>query len=535
MPAAPANLTVQDTGTGTSLYASWDGYNDPTFSHYNVYHSTSMGPWENPATTSATNFTIAGLSSGQLYYVAVSSVDTFGNESYLVYSSGVPYSIPLLPTGLADQPLPTGVRLDWDENQELDIDGYLVFRSLSEGETGTQLTPAPISPTEYLDANVTGSPDLRYYYRIRAVDNQGNQSPLTDPVWSRPLTLNQGILIIDETANLSGTTPFQPNDEQVDDFYSDAMCGFEWTDLDLDQLEQTMKLADIGIYSSILWHGNDFSSMDYPYVVRDALQQYIAAGGNILFSLYLPSQAFELNSNYPASFGPNTFINGVIGIEAVQYSNNARFNAALPQTVDYSMIEVDPDKIPASMNGHILQVEAIIPNASSQGIYKYGSAYAESTPQGFLLNQPVGVYNAGAASKVVTLSFPLYYMKLPQVQTLAVHVFNSLFGENYVPVDDPNAPPLQALGIRPNRPNPFGASTAFEVDLKDSLAPLGVAVYNLRGQLVRELFNGPAAKSGTYEWDGTDASGRPVSNGVYFIRAAQGADNATRRVLLIRN
>jgi flagellar hook assembly protein FlgD len=64
---------------------------------------------------------------------------------------------------------------------------------------------------------------------------------------------------------------------------------------------------------------------------------------------------------------------------------------------------------------------------------------------------------------------------------------------------------------------------------------LKVAVYNLRGRLVRVLSSGPVeAAPGRLEWNGRDETGRPVASGVYFVRATSGAAEVSRKLVLLR-
>ncbi|MDZ4182124.1 MAG: M20/M25/M40 family metallo-hydrolase, partial [Candidatus Cloacimonadaceae bacterium] len=410
MPGAPSELTVRDAGTGNALFVSWQGYADASISHYNVYYSNTMGEWGTPITTPNWNVTIPGLTQGVLYYVAVSSEDMFGNESYLIYSAGVPYSIPLTPYNLTDAPMTDSVLMTWNPNTEMDLAGYNIYRSNSSETPGTMLNAAPVTSAQYQDYDVVGSMDY-YYYRISAVDTQGNASPLCEPVRSRPVTLNQGILIVDETKNLTGANPFQPTDQQVDDFYALLMNGFDVHHFDTESSEPPLRLADLGIYSSILWHGNDFSDMDYPYTVRDALSSYVAHGGNIMFSLYQPTLAFDLNSGYPATFPAANYLNAVIGIESVDYDNSARFKYAHPLIAGYPSLQVDSLKTTSSLNGHILRVEGIHAAVGAQNIYSYGSDYANGSTAGSMNGLPVAVLKDGGNGKILTLSLPLYNME----------------------------------------------------------------------------------------------------------------------------
>jgi hypothetical protein len=98
-----------------------------------------------------------------------------------------------------------------------------------------------------------------------------------------------------------------------------------------------------------------------------------------------------------------------------------------------------------------------------------------------------------------------------------------------------------------NYPNPFNPETtiAFTVgsiyisseSSRHTASHTGVRIeiYNIRGQLVRELLNAELT-SGVYNvvWDGTDDDGRDVGSGVYFYRMTSGDFSATNKMLLIK-
>lgn len=533
MPGAPANLNVRDAGTGNALYVDWQGYNDTNIDHYNVYHSTIMGVWNNPQTTTNWNATVTGLALGQLYYVAVSSVDIFGNESYLIYGAGVPYSVPLTPYNLTDQPMPDRVRLTWEPNSEMDLAGYNIYRSNSPDVPGSIINGPLLTVTTYDDLDVVGS-QLYYYYRIIARDTQYNISPYSEPVRSRPISLDQGVLIVDETKNLSGANPFQPTDEQVDDYYDLLMNGFETHHFDTEYGADLLRLADIGIYSSILWHGNDFSDMDYPYTVRDALQQYLQNGGNIMLSLYQPTLAFDLNSGYPATFPPSNYLNSVVGIGSVSYDNSARFRYAQPLIAGFPALQVDSLKTTSSLNGHILRVEAIHAADGAQNVYSYGSDYDSGIPAGSLNGLPVAVMKDHNPGKIITLSLPLYNMEYSGARALTHHVFTNIFNEAS-PNDDQYGVQVSPVMITASYPNPFNDRTSISVKVGDASQPVSVSVYNIRGQQVKELFSGKVSGSSQFTWDGRDKLGNRAGTGIYFVRVSQGKHIATRKVMLIRN
>jgi len=84
-------------------------------------------------------------------------------------------------------------------------------------------------------------------------------------------------------------------------------------------------------------------------------------------------------------------------------------------------------------------------------------------------------------------------------------------------------------------PNPFGAvPLALRFTLPSSGGNMSVAAYDVSGRRVRVLFEGPADSNGTLRWDGTDAEGRPLPAGIYFVRLESPRLVAVRRVVCVR-
>ncbi|MCK5732993.1 MAG: right-handed parallel beta-helix repeat-containing protein, partial [Candidatus Latescibacteria bacterium] len=76
------------------------------------------------------------------------------------------------PAGLGATAYPDSVRLNWNANAEPDLDYYVVYRKMSEGEPDS-ISTVSAPDTTYLDVNVTTGKS--YYYRIRAVDHAGRE------------------------------------------------------------------------------------------------------------------------------------------------------------------------------------------------------------------------------------------------------------------------------------------------------------------------------------------------------------------------
>jgi murein DD-endopeptidase MepM/ murein hydrolase activator NlpD len=81
-------------------------------------------------------------------------------------------------------------------------------------------------------------------------------------------------------------------------------------------------------------------------------------------------------------------------------------------------------------------------------------------------------------------------------------------------------------------PSPFGEETALRYRL-DAPARVWLAIYDLRGRMVRALVDGEEARAGesyTRRWDGRDRAGVALPGGIYFARMRAGD---ARRVLKI--
>jgi subtilisin family serine protease len=85
-----------------------------------------------------------------------------------------------------------------------------------------------------------------------------------------------------------------------------------------------------------------------------------------------------------------------------------------------------------------------------------------------------------------------------------------------------------------NYPNPFNPTTTIAFEMKRQGA-VRLDVYNMLGQRVTTLFDGPAAVgSHTVEWDGMADGGTPAASGVYFYRVEANGENQTRKMMLIK-
>ena len=89
-----------------------------------------------------------------------------------------------------------------------------------------------------------------------------------------------------------------------------------------------------------------------------------------------------------------------------------------------------------------------------------------------------------------------------------------------------------AFVLGANYPNPFNPATTIPLSVPDGAETVDVAIYNLLGQLVRQVWSGPlAAGEHRLTWDGQDDKGQPVASGAYLYQLRVGEQLRTRKMV----
>jgi hypothetical protein len=128
---------------------------------------------------------------GKSYVYVARTVEPFGSD--LVESAdSLPAIVtprdtfpPAEPLGLmaagipATEQAPAYVEVTWAISPEADLAGYRVYRSEREDAQGEQIGPALLLSPAFRDNSVTAG--KVYFYRVSAVDQSGNESPLSSP------------------------------------------------------------------------------------------------------------------------------------------------------------------------------------------------------------------------------------------------------------------------------------------------------------------------------------------------------------------
>ena len=521
-PKKVSGLVVSDIGNGFQLYVQWQPNLASNVAGYWIRWGKSSGNYTDSMQVTGTGDIIGGLTADSLYYVGLSAVDADGNESPVITEAiGTPKAFPLIPSGLAAAPVDSGLRLSWDKNLELDLAGYDVYRRV-DGSSFDSLTST--ADTFLLDQPLSGA--SRYYYKLKARDADGNYSPLSDSAYGRPITLDQGILVVDETNNWT-TTSF-PRDAQQDSFYNYLTAGYKTEGYDFGIAVQKPVLADLGPYSTVLWHTDDPSTF-LAYNDSGAMREYKDHGGKIWFTGWKPTGNIRNSATYPASFTAGNLLYDNFGISYVELSGSTDSLMGVQGLSGYPAIAVDPAKYPASTlyGGTMRNIEALTPRAGFDTIYVMDMKNNESPYEG----RACAVRDSG---KVVLFGFPLYYMDKDQARLAAQKVLEE-FGE---PLGVAGKPEIreQITNVRlfQNSPNPFRQQTNIKYQMPKA-GPVKLQVYNIAGQLVRTLVNGEQ-QSGSYtiKWDRHDNNDRLVSAGVYIYHLSAGDKTQSRKMIVLK-
>ena len=90
------------------------------------------------------------------------------------------------------------------------------------------------------------------------------------------------------------------------------------------------------------------------------------------------------------------------------------------------------------------------------------------------------------------------------------------------------------FALDPNYPNPFNSSTTIRYRLAEP-GPVRLEIFDVQGRRVKKLADGDVG-AGVYqvEWDGMDASGKPVATGVYLVRLQKGTASLVHKMLLLK-
>ncbi|MCU0610460.1 MAG: M20/M25/M40 family metallo-hydrolase, partial [Candidatus Eisenbacteria bacterium] len=520
-PGPVLDVRAQDMGDGETVLVQWSPSGEPDIAGYWAWWGVTSQTYTDSALISgaaSASYLLSGLTADTPYYFVVRAMDTEGHQSYRATEVvTVPREVPQAPSGVAATPIAGGIRIDWFPNGEADIAGYRVHRRINAGDY--DLLADLLPDTSFVDPGLSGA--NQYYYRVEAVDGAGHVSAPSDNAYGRPMTLDQGILVVDETRNYTS-----PPDSVQDAFYRAALEGFRFTEFEYGSPAEAPVLSDFAPYSTVLWHADDFAQFLAAGHVPE-LEAYLDAGGNLWFTGWKATADLSGSSTYPMTFEAGSFMYDYMGVERVELSGMADSLVGVTGEGGYPDLTVDPAAIPTPAWGSTLRyVESWTPVPSAEVVYR-----ADMTDDGSAFDGAVcGVRRLNDSPRVVFFGFPLSFMEPDGARQVARIVLAAL-GE---PLEADDSPVIVATLQVEASPNPFRGTTTISFVIPEAGA-VQVRLFDMAGHLVVTLVDERvAAGSHVVTWDGTDAAGSPVGSGAYLCRFEAPGGQSIRRLLLVR-
>ena len=103
-----------------------------------------------------------------------------------------------------------------------------------------------------------------------------------------------------------------------------------------------------------------------------------------------------------------------------------------------------------------------------------------------------------------------------------------------IPTSVRDTPPITALTVLQNHPNPFNATTTLDIMIATA-SPLQIDVFDVAGRRVRGIMvEGAEAGWRSVPFDGRDDRGRALASGVYFYRVRASGTTVTRKMIIAR-
>lgn len=414
------------------------------------------------------------------------------------------------------------ILVKWQASTEHDLSYYKIYAGPTPGNYNRILTS---SQNQIVIDDLTMG--LNYYIGVSVVDNDGNESTMTQtnyiPV---KFNLNKGILIVDESNDGNGGL-MRPTDAQVDDFFHSLLEEFEYTDFDVLQ-NDNISVADLSDYSTIVWHGNDQTDITTAFSIQDNIARYLNAGGKLFYTGYNPSKAFGNNGTYPNEFTEEQFLYHYLKIAGVEKISNSRFRAAKSAVPLFSDLIVDTTKLTPLMANHLTNIESINPSHEASVVYTYDTGYDISTNEGSMKGNPVGIEYLGVDYKIFILSFPLYYIEQEKAKAMMHMVLTEKFSEPVTSVaittDIPNK-----FHLYQNYPNPFNPGTTISYSIPQQTY-VSLKVFDLLGREITELVSKEQAP-GKYK---VNFNAENLSSGVYLVSLTAGEYTHSKKILLLK-
>lgn len=419
-PSTPDSFRLWDAGIGGTLEATWKENTESDLAGYRLMWGTASGAYTDSLTVGRVSHQrISGLVDSMHYYATIVAVDSAGHESGpALEQSAVPGMLPLAPDGVTALPFFGGMAPTWVGNTELDLAGYNVYRSTVSHSAYAKVNGTLVTDTTFRDSGLMS--DTMYYYVVTAVDSSANESHYSAEVRGKPITLDHGILLVDETRDGNGQRGM-PSDAQQDAFYHVLLSGTQYRDRDV-AAEGVPQAGDVGPFSTLVWHADDYTQQRIHPVVP-GLVNYLEHGGKLWLVGWKPILGLMGSGSYPFTFSVGQMPYDELHLTAAGQCEEMNFVGAAGQS-GYPDVSIDTTKLFISFGGKLPNVDVLYPR-DADTVLTFNAALGDS-----FQGKPVGARWLAGPGRVVSFGFPLYYTVESEAFVLARKVLDDL-GEPY--------------------------------------------------------------------------------------------------------
>lgn len=545
-PNAPVTF---DAGNGNELVVVWQAVPSllaPVSDYILFFGEESDIYTDSLASGGDTTVLVTGLNEGQVYYFALMAEDSTGIRSNMSQEgTGTPLSVPLPPSGLFSRSQRDNISLTWLMNKELDIEAYIILRSEFADSSYSEIDTVTASDTTYIDS--TPEPNIMYYYRVEAMDGDGEISDPSSTVRGRLMSLDSGILVIDGTLDGQDGIPFSWADSTVDHFYSDLLkyypvsAEYDIADsIDVSSFE--LDQAIMAPYSTVVWHEDDRTSPSMiPYL--EDIGSYLSQGGNLFLSGWHLVRHLSGEASGTVVFPPGSVPHDYLKMDSVEVigSSIRDFAGADSEVSDYPTLSVDSTKAPL-LGGNLFEMDVLfelVDEPVTEPIYSYRSSEGDTATYH---GETVGLRYLGEDYRLVIFDFPLFYIQREAAEQAMAQAMDDLGEIVGIAGQEETMQFPRAFAISQNYPNPFNPSTSIVIEVpqsegkgEDEGIRTQVRIYDMRGHLVKVLLDEPK-KPGRYilNWDGRNSLGEKASSGLYLYHMKAGDFVSTRKMVLLK-
>ncbi|MBK7143394.1 MAG: M28 family peptidase [bacterium] len=400
--------SIEDVGNGSQLELFWSDCN-PQYS-YTIFYGPSGSPTDSVQVPPGNcSWVVSGLTEGVTYTFAVYGKPADGYRAIAAPTRSEQSLIaPRAPLSPEAEPGLNSIILSWRSGIEQDVVSYRVYRKLHT-ETNFTIWQSGVTDTTFTDNQVTAL--VEYDYAITAVDQLGNESPLSATVSSYPASFDGGILIVDEWIQDYAYFPDQA--EQL--AWMDTVMGS--TPFMVETVETSgaaLTKGNAGRFSSIFWMDEDIFTKILTNS-NSTLDWYLSNPTNVMIDGY---QTIQNWSTYTVP--PDHLLRREFGVSNFNYSSSVGFIGAFGDN-GWPSVQLDPGR----GLSRIWDTPIVTPVAGATVIYRFD---ASSNNAGFE-GEPCGLAVDGPTGKRIILTFPIYYLTASSATAL-LEKAKQFFGES---------------------------------------------------------------------------------------------------------